>query len=77
MSEVLSEVLIKSYFDKVLPILNVLEKKGSITPKEASLVCNKSSPTVRRYLNILIETGVVLAEGNTNNIIYRVVDKEH
>ena len=74
MSEVLSEVLTKKDFDKVLPIINVLEEKGCVTPKEAENVCDRSAATVRRYLGILTETGIVTAEGNTNNSIYRVVE---
>ena len=68
----LSEVLIKKDFDKVIPIIKYLEEKGYITPKEAENVCDKSAATVRRYLGILTATGIVVAEGNTNNSIYRV-----
>ena len=75
LSEVLSEVLIKKDFDKVLPIIEHLEEKGSITPKEAESVCGKAPATVRRYLGILTSTGIVVAEGNTNNSIYKVVNK--
>ena len=72
LSEVLSEVLTKKDFDKVMPIIKVLEEKGSVTPKEAEGICDRSSATVRRYLGILTSTGIVVAEGNTNNSIYRV-----
>ena len=72
LSEVLSEVLTKKDFDKVIPIIKYLEEKGCITPKEAENVCDKSAATVRRYLGILTATGIVVAEGNTNNRIYRV-----
>ena len=72
LSEVLSEVLIKKDFDKVIPIIKYLEEKGCITPKEAENICDKSAATVRRYLGMLTATGIVVAEGNTNNIIYRV-----
>lgn len=72
LSEVLSEVLTKKDFDKVIPIIKCLEEKGCITPKEAENVCDKSAATVRRYLGILTATGIVVAEGNTNNSIYRV-----
>lgn len=68
----LSEVLIKKDFDKVIPIIKYLEEKGYITPKEAENVCDKSAATVRRYLGIHTATGIVVAEGNTNNSIYRV-----
>ena len=66
------QVLIKKDFDKVIPIIKYLEEKGYITPKEAENVCDKSAATVRRYLGILTATGIVVAEGNTNNSIYRV-----
>ena len=74
LSEVLSEVLTKKDFDKVMPIIKVLEEKGSVTPKEAEGICDRSSATVRRYLGILTSTGIVVAEGNTNNSIYRVAE---
>ena len=60
----LSEVLTKKDFDKVLPIIEILEEKGCVTPKEALEVCNKSTATVRRYLSMLVEEDSVLAEGS-------------
>ena len=75
LSEVLSEVLTKKDFDKVLPIIKILEEKGCVTPKEAVEVCNKSTATVRRYMSILTATGMIVAEGNTNNSIYWVAGK--
>ena len=74
LSEVLSEVLVKRDFDKVLPIIEILEENGIVTPKEAESACGKSSATVRRYLGLLTATGIVVAEGSTNNTVYRVVD---
>ena len=70
--EKMSEVLIKKDFDKVIPIIKYLEEKDYVTPKEAENICDKSAATVRRYLGILTDTGIVVTEGNTNNIIYRV-----
>lgn len=75
LSEVLSEVLTESEFQKVFPIIKILEEEGSITPKKAENICKKSSATVRRYLAMLTSTGMVVMEGNTNNCIYRVVSK--
>lgn len=69
----MSEVLVKKDFDKVLPIIEILEQNGAVTPKEAEKACGKSSSTVRRYLGILTDSGIVVAEGSTNNIIYKVV----
>lgn len=71
LSEVLSEVLAKNNFDKVLPIIKLLEEEGCITPKEAIEVCKKSAATVRRYLGILVDTGYIVSEGSTNNVVYK------
>lgn len=75
LSEVLSEVLSKKDFDKVAPIIKVLEEKGCVTPKEAEDICDRSAATVRRYLGILTDTGIVVAEGSTNNSIYKVIER--
>jgi ATP-dependent DNA helicase RecG len=71
LSEVLSEVLTKKEFEKVKSIIDILQKKGRISPKEAELSCKKSSATTRRYMKLLVETGYVIQEGSTNNIVYK------
>lgn len=70
----MSEVLVKKDFDKVLPIIKILEENGIVTPKEAESACGKSSATVRRYLGLLTAAGIVATEGSTNNTVYRVAD---
>ena len=72
LSEVLSEVLKASDFSKLEKIIKFIEEKGEITPKEAEAVSGKSSATVRRYLKILVGTGYVESEGNTNNSVYKI-----
>jgi ATP-dependent DNA helicase RecG len=72
LSEVLSEVLKQSDFCKVEKIIKLIEQKGEITPKEAETVSGKSAATVRRYLKMLVGTGYVQTEGNTNNLVYKV-----
>jgi ATP-dependent DNA helicase RecG len=72
LSEVLSEVLKQSDFCKVEKIIKLIEEKGEITPKEAEAVSGKSAATVRRYLKMLVGTGYVQTEGNTNNSVYKV-----
>lgn len=67
----LKEVLKEADYKKVLPIIEVIDKYGSITPEDAKDVCKKSATTTWRYLNILTETGYVISEGNTNNSIYK------
>ena len=49
-----------------------MEQHGEITPKEAETVTGKSAATVRRYFKMLIDTGYIMTEGNTNNIVYRI-----
>lgn len=70
LSEVLSEVLKVKDYEKILPIIAHLEKRGQITPEEAKQLVGKSSATVRRYMSMLVNTGVVYQKGNTNNIVY-------
>lgn len=74
LSEVLGEVLKKTDYEKVLPIITVLEGAGEITPREAEKICKKSPATVRRYLGLLVNSGYVISEGNTNNIVYKVIE---
>ena len=71
----MSEVLTQKDYGKVRRIVDFIEEKGCITPKEAEDICDRSAATVRRYLGILTATGIVVAEGNTNNSIYRVIGK--
>ena len=71
--EVLSEVLSKKEFEKMLPIINLLEKHENITPSMAIEVCGKSVATVRRYLKALTDTGYVVSEGSTNKVIYKKI----
>ena len=54
---------------------NSVSNEKLVTPEEAKLICEKSPATIRRYFKLLIATGYVIAEGNTNNIVYKVVKK--
>lgn len=49
-----------------------MEEHGEITPKEAEKITGKSAATVRRYFKILVDTRYIMAEGSTNNIVYRI-----
>ena len=75
LSEVLSGVLKESEFKSVKPIVEFLQVNGKISPKEAINVCGKSAATVRRYFGILLKTGYIVSEGNTNNVCYKVKSK--
>lgn len=72
LSEVLGQVLTKKDYDKVLPLIEYFEKSDSITPKQAKKIIGKSTATIRRYLNILVEADIVKIEGSTNNVIYKI-----
>ena len=72
LSEVLSEVLTQKDYNKVSTIVGFMEKYGEITPKEAEAVTGKSAATVRRYFKMLTGTRYIVAEGSTNNIVYRI-----
>ncbi len=71
MKEVLKEVLKEADYNKVLPIVEIIDEYGRISPEEAKEICGKSKTTTWRYLNILTDTGYVVSEGNTNNSVYR------
>lgn len=59
-------------------ILDTWEKEGWVKPElmedtnldQVTLVLKM----VRRYLGLLTNTGIVIAEGSTNNTVYRVAD---
>lgn len=72
LSEVLGQVLTKKDYNKVLPLIEYFEKSDSITPKQAKKIIGKSTATIRRYLNILVEADIVKIEGSTNNVIYKI-----
>lgn len=72
LTEVLTEVLTKKNYDKVLPIIKYLDKNGKITPQVAEMVIKKSKSTTYRYLTMLVDTGYVEVSGNTNNAVYKL-----
>lgn len=49
-----------------------MDEYGKITPKEAETITRKSAVTVRRYFKMLSDTSYLVAEGNINNILYRI-----
>ena len=71
LKEVLKEVLKEADYKKLLPIVEAIDHRGGVTPAEAKKLCGKSETTTWRYLNILVKTGYVISEGNTNCTVYR------
>lgn len=70
LSEVLSEVLEPVDYNKLKDIIKYLEDFKSITPNKVKELTGKSEATVRRYLNILVNTGLIKKEGKTSNTRY-------
>lgn len=68
----MSEVLVQKDYNKVSTIVGFMEEHGEITSKEAEEVTGKSAVTVRRYFKMLTGTRYIVAEGSTNNIVYRI-----
>lgn len=68
----MSEVLTQKDYGKVRKVVDFMEEHGEITPKEAEAITGKSAATVRRYFKILADTRYIIADGKTNNIVYRV-----
>ncbi len=75
LTEVLTEVLSKKNYEKILPIAVYMDEHKEITPQKAETIIKKSKSTVYRYLTILVQTGYVEVNGNTNNAVYKVSDK--
>ena len=73
MTEVLTEVLPQKNYNKVLPIIDYLEKNGEITLQTAEMMIGKSKSTVYRYLSMLVKTRYVEVSGSTNNAVYKVL----
>ncbi len=68
----MKQVLKPKDFEKLLDVIRVLEVKREISVQEVMKITQKSRTTAWRYMKTLVELGVVEAEGNTNNMIYRM-----
>ena len=64
-------VLKEADYRKVLPIVELIDAQGAVTPSEAKAICGKSYSTTWRYLGLLVDTGFVVPDGKTNNKVYR------
>ena len=74
MIEVLSEVLDTKTIKRLEEIILYLDENDGITPQTAKKLVNKSESTVRRYRKELVDIGILIQSGNTNNIIYEKQD---
>ena len=68
----LKQVLKPKDFEKLVDVIRVLEVKREISVQEVMEITQKSRTTAWRYMKTLVELGVVEAEGNTNNMTYRI-----
>ena len=68
----MSDVLTQKDYDQVSTIVDLKEEYGEFIPKETEAVTGKSAATVRRYFKMLTGTRYIVAEGSTNNIVYRI-----
>ena len=68
----LKQVLKPKDFEKLVDVIRVLEVKREISVQEVMKITQKSRTTAWRYMKTLVELGVVEAEGNTNNMTYRI-----
>ena len=68
----MKQVLKQADYDKVSLLLDLLEKNGQMTIQEAMKLTGKARTTAWRYMKILEQAKVVVPEGDTNNVLYRL-----
>jgi ATP-dependent DNA helicase RecG len=66
----LKQVLKQKDYKKLEPIIKWLAKYETINIQEVIELTNKSRTTAWRYMQILVECGLVETMGNTNNVSY-------
>ena len=71
LSEDMSEDMSEDVLQKLKPILDYLDIHENVTPLDARRLTGKSAATVRRYLTLLCDQGVLESIGNTNKKSYR------
>ena len=58
-------------YEKILFIAEAIDDYGEVTPTEAKKLCGKSETTTWRYFKMMVDTGCVVSERNTNNVVYK------
>ena len=66
----LKQVLKQAEYTKVEPIIDILEKNGKIAIQETTILTGKSRTTAWRYVKLLEKTGLIVSQGETNNLTY-------
>jgi len=72
LKQVMKQVLKQADYDKVSLLLDLLEENGQMTIQEAMKLTGKARTTAWRYMKILEQAKVVVPEGDTNNVLYRL-----
>ena len=67
----MKQVLKQKDYKKLEPIIAKLAYCKEITIQDVMKLTNKSRTTAWRYMQLLVEYGVVEAVGNTNNTVYK------
>lgn len=67
----LKQVLKPKDYEKLEPVIKKLAKEKTISIQEVMTLTHKSRTTAWRYMQLLVECGVVEAVGNTNNLSYQ------
>lgn len=71
MKQVLKQVLKPKEYEKVKGVVDKLIRDNQITIQEVMEITGKSRTTSWRYMQKFIEAGVVISDGQTNNIVYQ------
>jgi len=65
------KVLGKGELERIMPNINYLRRHGNILPKEARELTGKSSATVRRYLSVICNHGILTVIEKTTSLVIR------
>lgn len=68
----LKQVLKPREYEKLKKVIAKLISDKSVTIQEVMHITQKSRTTAWRYMQKLVELGVVIADGKTNNIVYNL-----
>ena len=67
----MKQVLKQNDYNKLKPVIAKLSQVKEISIQEVMELTNKSRTTAWRYMQILVDCGVVELMGNTNNVSYK------
>ena len=70
----LKQVLKQKDYEKLEPVIEKLASAEAISIQEVMQLTNKSRTTAWRYMQKLVECGIVETTGSTNNVTYKKCD---